>query len=269
MAAILSQESIWARVAEFNKMSREDRARKRVDDYNKMPGCLDPQEYDCPACLNRGHFKRLRPDLSEYNEDCKCSPIRASIWSAKAAGIYERLIKCDFPGFKTEAKWEQDMKRVALNWAKNGEDAWLLLCGQSGCGKTHLTLAAVGYRIFHRNQRVTFLDWRLLNMEREEDKAAFAIRMKKAQEAEILFIDDLLKLDKGRTFHPAQEMELAFTLLNQRTNENRITVISTEHTPEQLLNMDEATGSRILHMAREHKYTVRPDVRKNKRLRTT
>ena len=262
-----TRDLTWARIAEFDKMTPQEKARRRMEDYNRSPGNLDAGEYDCPKCLNRGHFMRLREDLSNYVEACSCHAIRKSIWSAKNAGIYDRLLRHDFPSFQVREKWEQDMKQLAKDWAIHGQDQWLLLCGQSGCGKTHLTLAAVGYRIFHRGQSVTFLDWRKFNTLRETRSEEFYSLLKKAEAAQILFIDDLLKLEKTRTFHPAQELELAFQMLNHRVNQAAVTVISTELTPEQLLQMDEATGSRILHMTKQFKHTVSTDPRKNHRLR--
>ena len=266
MTIAYSQELISAKIAEFQVMTPEQRARIRMENYNRSAGTLDAQEYDCPKCMNRGHFQRLRKDLSVYMEDCDCMAIRRSIWSAKNAELYDRLLQCDFPRFRTEAKWQQEMKQTALHWAMQANKEWLMLCGQSGCGKSHLTMAAVGYRIFHRSQRVTFLDWRKFNLARECDKERFWEQLDKSEKAEILFIDDLLKLDSDRSFLPSPEKELAFQIINTRSNRSGITVISTELTPEQLLKIDQATASRLLSMAKQYKFTVSPDIKKNRRL---
>jgi hypothetical protein len=46
-----------------------------------------------------------------------------------------------------------------------------------------------------------------------------------------------------------------------------LTILSTEKSPGELVNIDEATGSRILELARENTYHIRPDRKKNFRLR--
>ena len=239
-------------------------AKIRVDGFNreKVPSA----DYDCPKCLNRELIAFLREDGNPGFMDCDCKAVRRSIRAMKESGLEAVIRDLTFDRFQATEPWQKRILSGCQAYAAEPK-LWLLLCGQSGCGKTHLTLAAVGYRIFHRGQSVTFLDWRKFNTLRETRSEEFYSLLKKAEAAQILFIDDLLKLEKTRTFHPAQELELAFQILNHRVNQAAITVISTELTPEQLLQMDEATGSRILHMTKQFKHTVSADPRKNHRLR--
>ena len=223
-----TQDLTWARIAEFDKMTPQERARRRMENYNRSPGNLDAGEYDCPKCLNRGHFMRLREDLSNYVEDCSCRAIRKSIWSAKNAGIYDRLLRHDFPSFQVREKWEQDMKQLAKDWAIHGQDQWLLLCGQSGCGKTHLTLAAVGYRIFHRGQSVTFLDWRKFNTLRETRSEEFYSLLKKAEAAQILFIDDF-----AISRYSEDGIKILYHLIKTRTDLKTSTMFTSQYAPSE------------------------------------
>lgn len=60
-----------------------------------------------------------------------------------------------------------------------------------------------------------------------------------------LYIDDLFKVGKGKP--PTDgDVNLAFEILNSRYNDSsKLTIISTERTMEELLDIDEAVGSRI------------------------
>ena len=272
MAVAATKEYILGKFAEVNAMTRKQRQEFMRDHYNATPGNLDPEEYDCKKCLNRGNIMVLDED-NDYQEhivECSCMLIRRSIWSAKASGLYTRLRRCDFPGYAVKEKWQQEMKDTAKAFAKAEGKPWLLLCGQSGSGKTHLALAACGYKLAHRFETIRFLDWRNFNSLREDDpdKVSYQDALDKALKAPILFIDDLLKLEKGRTFYPSKEVEAAFQIINHRENQDLQTLISTELTPRQLLEVDEALGSRILKKARDYTCTVEKDVKKNHRLHT-
>lgn len=60
-----------------------------------------------------------------------------------------------------------------------------------------------------------------------------------------LYIDDLLKTGKGQT-PTTGDVNLAFEILNARYNDSRlITILSSEMTVNQILDLDEAVGSRI------------------------
>lgn len=67
---------------------------------------------------------------------------------------------------------------------------------------------------------------------------------------------------------PSQaDLNLAFELINHRYINRLVTIVSTEHSPQELVSLDEATGSRIIEMAGEHVYAIAPDMKKNYRLR--
>ncbi len=68
----------------------------------------------------------------------------------------------------------------------------------------------------------------------------------------VLYIDDLFKTKDGTPVSPA-DVNLAFEILNYRYNDTgKITIISTEKTMDQLLEIDEAVGSRIYERSKEH-----------------
>ena len=60
---------------------------------------------------------------------------------------------------------------------------------------------------------------------------------------------------------------MAFEIIDHRERNNLITIISTEKTKNELLDIDEALGSRILDKARGYVLEVNRNRKKNYRLR--
>lgn len=88
--------------------------------------------------------------------------------------------------------------------------------------------------------------------------------------AEILYIDDLYKVGKAAdgTCNPTgADIGLAFEIINHRYINHLPTIVSTEKTPQELVEIDEATGSRIIEMASGHIFSISRDQKKNYRLR--
>ena len=92
---------------------------------------------------------------------------------------------------------------------------------------------------------------------------AFDQKAYKLLHSEVLYIDDLMKA----TAPTEAEKLLAFQIINARYRTNRITLISSEWLLDDLVDLDEATGSRILEKAGTYVVNVRPDRAKNYRTR--
>ena len=94
--------------------------------------------------------------------------------------------------------------------------------------------------------------------------------LKGFKSAQILYIDDLYKTGKaadGSSNPTGADIGLAFEIINHRYINHLPTIISTEKTAQELVEIDEATGSRILEMAEGHIYSIGRDMKRNYRLR--
>jgi DNA replication protein DnaC len=69
------------------------------------------------------------------------------------------------------------------------------------------------------------------------------------KQVDVLYWDDLFKHPKEPT---SFEIDLAFEVLNYRYLNLKPTIISSERTPNELLAIDEALGSRILERSKGH-----------------
>ena len=91
------------------------------------------------------------------------------------------------------------------------------------------------------------------------------------KEVDVLYIDDLFKTGKSadRKFQmPTQgDINLAFEILNNRAMSGKTTIISTECTLPELIEIDEAIAGRIKQMSGDYCMSIAKDRNKNYRLR--
>lgn len=230
------------------------------------------ERYDCEKCWDKGIIAFLgEAGLPAYRE-CLCAENkrkRRQYSDAMASsGLGSRFQTQTFENFQVLDRWMADMKKTAQIWAE-GNVGWLLLCGQSGCGKTHLGLAACKDRLLKRGQTPLVLAWRdyFGNQSKIQDKEKVLDMVRQAKEARLLYIDDFLKTARNYWEVQSWEQDLAFELIDHRYNMGLDTVISTEWLPEELREMNEAIAGRIYHAAGRNICVIKKDKNKNFRYR--
>lgn len=241
----------------------------KLDTLNRLEGNLTG--HDCKICRNRGYTAALREDLSLVFRECDCMRIRKCVWEMEKSGLKNIIREKTFEQFQDTEPWQKLLKAGAEEYARNLQ-GWMLFCGQSGSGKTHLSTAVCRQRLLQGDE-VRYLPWR----EKLSELKSLGIDSQRRQElihgyetAQILYIDDLYKTGKsadGSTKPTQADVNLAFELVNYRYINHLTTIVSTECTPEELLDIDQATGSRIIEMAGAHVYAIARDMKKNYRLR--
>lgn len=248
--------------AEYGKM--------KADSINQSKGNLTG--YDCPKCLNRGQIAIPDPDGGTPTIiDCECMKIRNCIQKMERSGMCEVLDKYTFDAYTDSESWQKTVKLGAMRYADN-PTGWLLFCGQSGSGKTHLC-TAVCRKLLLSGSEVRYMPWRadvaeLKGMAIEGERRSKY--MKTLQQAPILFIDDLFKAGRssdGACNPTAADIGIAFDLVNYRYTKQLPTIISTERSPLELVEIDEATGGRIIEMSAHATYEIAPKPGRNYRLR--
>lgn len=219
----------------------------RVEVLNNLPGTLTG--YDCPRCLNRGHNAELR-DGYIVSVDCPCMAIRRSIRRAKESGLGDLLERHTFDGFHTPEQWQAKAKKLVQEYAA-APDGWFVASGASGSGKTHLC-TAICRRLLDDGRAVHYELWREAAQKIKataldgDERSKLMTPLKKA---EVLYLDDFLKTARG-TAPTKADVELAFDIIGARYNAKLLTLLSTELTVDDLLDMDVALGSRIYEMCR-------------------
>ena len=88
----------------------------------------------------------------------------------------------------------------------------------------------------------------------------------KYKDAQVLYIDDFFKVRNGEK-PTTGDINLAFEIINHRLLEkDKITIISSEKTLDEIMDYDEATMSRIYQKAGSYKFNIGKDRSKNFRL---
>ena len=232
----------------------------KADSYNSTTGNLPG--YDCPICKNKGYIEKIVDD-SEVLVECKCFKIRDALWHIKNSGLEELLRCCTFRNFETTEEWQKIIKSGAMRFAEQ-DKGFFYIGGQSGCGKTHLCTAIIGAMI-KKGKSARYFVWR-------EDSTALKalVNDKEYQPAidnfkktDVLYIDDLFKQSKISD----ADVKLAFEIIDYRARNNLTTVISSEHDFDELIEIDEALGGRIIQQAKGNRHIIPKDRKKNYRLK--
>lgn len=243
--------------------------RFKADSFNKQQGNLTG--YDCPECLNRGRIAIPKDDGGVSFRDCDCMKIRRCVQKMEASGLREVIERYTFDKYQAVEDWQITIKQGAMDYADK-PDGWLLFCGQSGSGKTHLCTAVCRHLLL-AGEEVRYMPWRrdireLKGIAKEPTTQAEAL--KKFQEAPILYIDDLFKArrsSEGLYSISDADVNMTLDLVDYRYTKKLPTIISTELYPAELADIDEATGGRIVEMAERHTYCVEKKPGRNYRLR--
>lgn len=246
-----------------------DFGRMKADAFNKKQGELTG--HDCPKCLNRGRIAIAKEDGNVTFQECDCMKIRRFIQKMERSNLPEEIDKFTFDAYKDEEKWQTIIKQGAKDYADNPV-GWLVFCGQTGGGKTHLC-TAVCSQLLHAGKEVRYMPWRQDIRELKEKAMDLKSQndiLKKYQEVPILFIDDLFKAlrkSDGSLNLKDADAELAIDIIFHRASKRLTTIISTELYPWELSTIDGGLGGRICYMAGKNLYNIEEKPGRNYRLR--
>lgn len=235
----------------------------KVDSFNKSEGKRHEEDgYNCEKCRNKAIVAWVAKNADGSTRcaysPCVCEETRRSLIRLKASGLQNIIKDCTFDKFKVTEAWQKAIKEAAQEYAKNPK-GWFALLGQSGAGKTHLC-TAICREFLLSGKRVTYMLWRddIVKIKEAAQGTAFddeAMELHKLLDkfktADILYIDDLFKTGKdpktGVMQKPsAADVNYAFEIINYRyNNPQMLTIISSELSEDELLDIDEAVGGRI------------------------
>ncbi len=217
---------------------------------------------DCPLCNNKGYIAFVDDDYTVFTRECSCMARRRSLKSAKESGMSEMLGIYTLDNYETPAQWQKDIYNKATRFISD-PSGWFVISGCPGSGKTHICTAICG-ALIEAGKETKYFMWREMAPKLKalvNERDLYEARMDKFKEADVLYIDDFFK----GNITPA-DINLAFELLNSRYNSrSKITIISTERTVPELINIDEALGSRIYE--RSKYYYIETPPKTNWRLR--
>lgn len=230
-----------------NERSPLERLQAEVEMYNKCQGTH--KELDCPICLDRGYVAYVDAESPEpciRYKDCKCMTRFRNSKRIERSGLKDLLSLYTFDSWKSPEKWQAQAKERAMKYAEQ-QTGWFLAAGNSGSGKTHLC-TAICSTLLNSGVDVRYVLWRDMSVQAKAaitDDTEYERITRPLKTVKALYIDDLFKTGKGQQ-PTTGDVNLAFEILNYRYNDpNKLTIISTERSISELMDIDEATGSRI------------------------
>lgn len=223
---------------------------------------------ECELCFNKEYILRRNEENMIVLKECSCSVVRRNKKRIENSNLKYLLELYTFDRYKTLESWQEDVKRLAQNYSQNKKD-WFYISGQVGSGKTHIAIAILNELIV-QNYQFHFLSWReeapKLKGYIYNDFFKYEKELKEYKQADVLVIDDFFKGSTPTTISEA-DLRLAFEIINARYNNKKITIITSEHTLQDLKKFDEAIGTRIIEMSRNSFVSIKKDSRLNIRER--
>ncbi len=247
--------------------SEREYAERQVRWQNETEG--DLKGFDCPVCKNRGYIAVLSEDNHQALRECKCMETRKCYSRIERSGLKQLMEEYTFSAYRTTEPWQCKAKTMAERFLQDYHGKWFFAGGQVGSGKTHLCTAMVG-EFLMAGKAAKYMLWRdeivsIKAVVTEDD--AYSKKINELKKVPVLYIDDFFKTERGKQPTTA-EINIAFELLNYRyNNKDLITIISSERLIDDLIDIDEAVGSRIYQRVKEYCLVIDYDRTKNYRLK--
>ena len=187
---------------------------------------------------------------------CECRAVREAENILKKSGISEEFRKKNFDNFdysydiQTVDAFGKASRYVGIfKEIRKTKNNSIMFMGQVGSGKTHLSMA-VANRLMDNGISVIYMPFRDVITSIKQnmlDDAYYQKAMNKYKKASVLLIDDLFKGNITKS-----DINIMFEIINHRYFNCLPVIVSCEHTFESLLDIDEAVGSRLIEMSKNH-----------------
>lgn len=240
--------------------------------------------YKCSECQDSGWI--YNKEIDTYKK-CRCVEIEhlKSLWEHSGIKPEQQSLKLN--SYKPYDDLTKSARDKAIEYIKNFDDVKGLrengfgLFGQPGAGKTHI-IVAIGTNLINReNNPIPVVYMPYLESMRElkantMDDEYYNKLVDRYSRAKVLIIDDLFKdkIKNGKLLRRDSmivglneaDMKHIYPILNYRYLNYLPTLISTECTPEMLIELDEALAGRILECCGDN-ITIFRDIKYNYRMR--
>ena len=201
---------------------------------------------DCPLCFNKGYIRKKKDEngendlINSYLVECSCMKKRKAISNAKKSGLGE-LLEHRVVNYKPYNKTTIEARNLAIKYIKSKSQDWFVLLGQSGSGKTMLC-SAICNELLNQGKEVVYKSWNTFVSEyKHQLRNGNNDLIEKLQIVEVLYLDDLFKGSQS----DFDVKNIAYDIINYRYNNRLTTIISSEYTLNELIDIDSAITGRI------------------------
>lgn len=250
------------------EMSNKERLEELANSYNKQKGNL--KFVDCPKCKNKGYiqivkFSDFYNDYTDFIIECECMRKRKTMFKAKNSGLGDYLNK-RFNDYVVNADWQANIKNKAIDYCRSNSNNWFITLGQSGAGKTLISTIIANHLLLNQDKTVIYITWTdfISKLKRDimgDNSNEVSNYLDDIKQVEVLYIDELLKK------YNETDLKYIIEIINYRYTNNLKTIISSERTIDELLEIDEATFGRVIEKAENFIINIPKDKKKNYRLR--
>jgi DNA replication protein DnaC len=199
-----------------------------------------------------------------YSKQCDCIKQARVKNLLKASEITEEFKKLGFRSFVTKSKPQviEDAYNCALNYFKEFAGIRkercnsISLLGQPGSGKTHL-LTAIANNLISKETSVLYFPYVEGFNDLKDDFSKLEEKLERMKKVDVLFIDDLFKPTKGVPRATEWTVEQMYAVINYRYLNHLPILISSELTVDELVDVDEALGTRIFQMCKDFTVVIK------------
>ena len=213
-------------------------------------------EYKCPICKDKKLLYVMK-DGYEIARKCDCVLRQEAIERIERSGIIEEDRNKTLDDYMTYGKKPLEYAKQTVkiymesfNEIKNTRNNSLLLMGKSGSGKTMLGIIAAMHIVNEHSTSLLYVSYRTMVTKLKQnimDEYTYNLELGKIISSPLIFIDDLFK---GKITE--SDINIMYEIINTRYLERKPIIISTECGLDELLEIDEAIGSRIIEMSKNH-----------------
>lgn len=240
----------------------------RVRSFNQDEGDLN-DGFNCPICRNKGKVMYLDGNRA-FVADCECMSRRNAIRAVKRCGADDLLKIHSFKTYAHSEKWQDTIFLKAKAFAEKNAGLWFV-GGQIGSGKTKISIAVLN-RLLERGKESRYYIWQnllaeLTRLKMEDYGRTYDDKMLELIKMPVLYIDDFL-----RNNPTDNEIKIAYDLINARYMKtlggaSLITLISSQRHIANILQLDEAIGSRICEVGGEYIIDIADGESRNYRMK--
>ncbi|MEG2789249.1 MAG: ATP-binding protein [Romboutsia sp.] len=187
---------------------------------------------------------------------CECRALREAEEILKLSGISEEFRKKTFDSFDYAYDIQTiDAYRKASSYVNNFNSIKgsrrnsIMFLGQVGSGKTHLSLA-ISNKLIKNCVGVLYMSYRDVITRIKQnimDGEEYERLVSRYKNAKVLLIDDLFKGSVTKS-----DVNIMFEIINFRYFNNLPVIVSSEKYAQELLDIDEAVGSRLIEMSKDY-----------------
>ncbi|WP_313804798.1 ATP-binding protein [Cytobacillus sp.] len=226
----------------------------------------EKRNYQCPKCQDRTGYIEIREGVEVWVR-CNCVEWRRVQKLMKASEITDEFRSLGFKNFVIEGKPQivHDIYNCAFTYFKefeslrSGRSNSIALLGQPGAGKTHLLTAISNNLINRLNVPVLYFPYVEGFNDLKDDFNKLEEKLERMKNVDVLFIDDLFKPVKGKPRATEWQVEQTYAVINYRYLNHKPILVSSELTVDELVDVDEALGTRIYQMCQDFTVVIQGD----------